>query len=155
MALITDHKIEITKIIIGVLMTSVAAWWTYTTYYEDERKHELETLINLGNAIAGMHVSCKGSFGELAELASAAKASRQGRCYEYFQDAHRISLTAPITVKKPYWLSAQQWITYWDNLQNVIAATGSQEYEFNSVQNAWVDILIAKNLKEPVEENEL
>lgn len=155
MALITDHKIEITKIIIGVLMTSVAAWWTYTTYYEDERKHELETLINLGNAIAGMHVTCKAAYNGLADLADKAETNRATRCYEYFQDAHRISLTAPMTVKKPYWLPAQQWITYWKNLQKIINDIAIYKYEFNAIQNAWENILVAKNLKEPVEENEL
>jgi hypothetical protein len=150
MTIAFNHKLEITKVLIGLLMTCVGAWWTYTTYYENERKHELETLINLGNAIAGMHVTCKSSFGDLASLAGKTTASREGRCYQYFQEAHRISLAAVITVKRPRGSSPEQWSNYWDNLQNVIAAAGSEKYIFNDIESAWVDILVAKKLKEVV-----
>ena len=150
MTIAFNHKLEITKILIGLLMTCVGAWWTYTTYYENERKHELETLINLGNAIAGMHVTCKSSFGDLASLAGKTTESREGRCYQYFQEAHRISLAAVITVKRPSGSSPEKWSGYWDNLQNTIAAAGSEKYEFNQIENAWVDILVAKKLKEVV-----
>ena len=143
-------KLEITKIIIGLLMTLVGAWWTYTTYYENERKHELETMISLGNAIAGMHVTCKGSFGSLANLAENQKDSREGQCYRYFQEAHRISLAAVITVKRPGSSTSKQWSDYWDNLQNVIASAGTEKYKFQDIENAWVDILVAKELKEKV-----
>lgn len=148
MAIELKDKLEISKILIGLLMTTVGAWWTYTTYYENERKHELETMINLGNAIAGMHVTCKSSFGNLASLAENEKESREGQCYRYFQEAHRISLAAVITVKRPGSSTPQQWSGFWDNLQNVIAAAGSEKYEFNDIENAWVDILVAKELKE-------
>ncbi len=148
MTIAFKDKLEITKIIIGLLMTCVGAWWTYTTYYENERKHELDTLINLGNAIAGMHVSCKSNFGSLADLAGESNETRKGQCYRYFQEAHRISLAAVITVKKPGSVSSRQWSGYWDNLQNVIAAAGSEKYEFSEIENAWVDILVAKKLKE-------
>ncbi len=148
MALKFSDKLEISKIIIGLLMTIVGAWWTYSTYYENERKHELETLINLGNAIAGMHVTCKASFGKLASLASQDKESRAGQCYRYFQEAHRISLAAVITVKRPASSTSEQWSAYWDNLQNVIAAAGSEKYDFTEIETAWVDILVAKKLKE-------
>ena len=148
MAIELKDKLEITKIFIGLLMTLVGAWWTYTTYYENERKHELETLINLGNAIAGMHVTCKSSFGKLASLAGNGKESREGQCYRYFQEAHRISLAAVITVKRPASSNSKQWSGYWDNLQNVIALAGSEKYKFNDIENAWVDILVVKELKE-------
>lgn len=148
MALEFKEKLEISKIFIGLLMTIVGAWWTYTTYYENERKHELDTLINLGNAIAGMHVTCKSSFGNLASLADQGKESREGQCYRYFQEAHRISLAAVITVKRPGSSTSKQWSAYWDNLQNVIAAAGSEKYEFNEIETAWGDILVAKELKE-------
>jgi len=141
-------KLEITKIIIGLLMTLVGAWWTYTTYYENERKHELETMISLGNAIAGMHVTCKSSFGKLADLAESKQGSRERQCYQYFQEAHRISLAAVITVKRPSRSTSRQWSDFWDNLQNVIASAGSEKYKFQDIENAWVDILVAKELKE-------
>ena len=148
MALDFKDRLEITKIIITLLMTCVGAWWTYTTYYENERKQELDTLISLGNAIAGMHVSCKSSFGSLAELASESEESRKGQCYRYFQEAHRISLAAIITVKRPAGASVGQWTAYWDSLQNVIAAAGSEKYQFDDIENAWAGILVAKKLKE-------
>lgn len=151
MTIAFNNKLEITKIIIGLLITCVGAGWTYTTYYENERKHELETLINPGNAIAGMHVTCKSSFGDLASLAGKTNESREGQCYRYFQEAHRISLAAVITVKRPRGSSPRQWSNYWDNLQNIIAAAGSEKYMFNEIENAWVDILVAKKLKEVVD----
>jgi hypothetical protein len=148
MTITSDQKIEITKIIIGVVISIVGALWTYSTYTENERNNELDTLIGLGNAIAGMHVTCKGGFGKLADLASEDKNSRKGRCYAYFQDAHRISLAAVITVKKPYLMSTKEWVGYWGALQDVIAAAGSESYEFNTIEDAWVEILVAKALKE-------
>jgi hypothetical protein len=148
MTLNTSQVIDIIKIVIGLIIAIIGGLWTYNTYYENERKHELETLISLGNAIAGMHVTCKGNFKELAELAGEDSHSRKGRCYQYFQDAHRISLAAVITVRKPDSTPAKDWSAYWDSLQNVIAAAGSEKYEFNTIENAWVEILVAKELKE-------
>ncbi len=148
MALEFKDRLEITKIIVALLMTCVGGWWTYTTYYENERKHELDTLISLGNAVAGMHVSCKSSFGRLADLAGADSSSREGRCYGYFQDAHRISLAATITVKRPSGVSSRHWADYWDKLQNVIAAAGTEKYQFDAIDEAWANILVAKKLKE-------
>lgn len=151
MTLTYDQKIEITKILIGVIISIVGALWTYTTYTENERNNELKTLIGLGDAIAGMHVTCKSEFGNLADLAGESKDSRKGQCYRYFQDAHRISLAAVITVKKPFGFSAREWGGYWRSLQNVIATAGSEKYEFNNVEDAWVKILVAKALKEVIE----
>ena len=151
MTITSDQKIEIIKITIGVIISIVGALWTYTTYTENERNNELKTLIGLGDAIAGMHVTCKSGFGKLADLAGESNDSRAGRCYRYFQDAHRISLAAVITVKKPFASSAKEWAGYWDSLQNVIAAAGSEKYEFNNIEDAWVKILIVKALKEEPE----
>lgn len=148
MALASRDWLEVAKIIIALLMTCVGGWWTYTTYHEDERKHELDTLIDLGNAIAGMHVSCKSSFGRLADLAGAEAGSREGRCYGYFQDAHRISLASTITVKRPGRVSAGQWAEDWDLLQNAIATAGTEKYQFDAIDQAWANILVAKKLKE-------
>jgi hypothetical protein len=153
MAITNDQKIEILKIIIGVMFSVVAALWTYTTYTENERNNELQTLINLGDSIAGMHVTCKSNFGKLADLADNSKDSREGQCYAYFQDAHRKSLAAMITVRKPIFCSRKTWVNYWDALQKEIARAGSENYSFDSLENAWVDILIAKGLKEKPEEN--
>ena len=152
MLLKTDQRIEISKIVIGIVITVVGALWTYTTYTEQDRNTELTTLIGLGDAIAGMHVTCKSDFGNLADLANEVINSRKGRCYQYFQDAHRISLAAVITVKKPFRSSAREWAAYWDRLQNVIAAAGSEKYEFASIEKAWTEILIVKGLKEQVED---
>ena len=148
MALTNDQRIEITKIILGVLISTVGAIWTYTTYTENERNNELKTMIELGDAIAGMHVTCKSEFGKLADLADEKNDGRKQKCYGYFQDAHRRSLAAVITVKKPMFLSAKEWAGYWDELQNVIAAAGSEKYTFDNIENAWVKILISKKLKE-------
>ena len=134
MAFDTDRFVKLAQLILFVVFTIVSAIWTYTVYYENERNRELETLISLGNAIAGMHVTCKGSFKNLAKLADEDKLSRKGRCYGYFQDAHRISLAAVITIKKPFSISANNWVAHWQNLQNVIATTGSQEYDFDTVE---------------------
>jgi len=153
MALTSDQKIEILKITIGVIFAFVGALWTYTTYTENERNNELKTLIELGDSIAGMHVTCKKEFGPLAALADKSKDSREGRCYVYFQDAHRRSLAAMITVRKPIFCSSNSWISYWDTLQNEIARAGTERYTFDSIENAWVDILVAKGLKEKVKEN--
>ena len=150
MAIGFKDRLEIIKIVITLLMTLVGAWWTYTTYYENERKLELDTLVSLGNAIAGMHVSCKRNFGSLADLAGEGIETRKGQCYRYFQEAHRISLAAIITVKRPGSSNPGQWLGYWDNLQNVIAAAGSEKYQFDEIENAWTDILLAKKLKEVV-----
>ena len=151
MALTADQKIDISKIIIGLILSVAAGLWTYTTYTENERKNELITLIGLGDAIAGMHVTCKSGFGSLADLADKGGNSRQGQCYQYFQDAHRISLAAVITVKKPLGSSSAEWAGYWDSLQNVIAAAGSEKDEFDSIESAWVKILIVKGLKEEID----
>ena len=151
MTLKFDQKIEIAKIVIGVIIAIVGALWTYTTYTENERNNELKTLIGLGNAIAGMHITCKSEFGNLADLAGESKESRKGQCYRYFQDAYRMSLAAVITVKKPLGFSTKEWVGYWDGLQNVIAAAGSENYKFSNLENAWVKILIAKALNEQTE----
>jgi hypothetical protein len=148
MLLNSDQKIEISKIAIGVIISIVGALWTYTTYTENERNNELKTLIGLGDAIAGMHVTCKSDFDKLADLAGEGKDTRKGQCYRYFQNAHRISLAAVITVKKPFAMSAKDWIAYWGGLQNAIAIAGSEKYRFNNIEDAWVRILIAKGLKE-------
>ena len=148
MALTNDQKIEIFKIIVGVIVSIVGALWTYTTYTQNKRNNELKTLIDLGNSIAGMHVTCKMEFGKLADLADKSKDSREGRCYAYFQDAHRRSLAATITVQKPLFLSHKKWDMHWDNLQNEIARTGSEKYEFEDIEKAWINILIAKGLKD-------
>ena len=153
MALTNDQRIDCIKIIIGVIFSVVAAFWTYTTYTENERNNELKTLIHLGDSIAGMHVTCKKSFGKLADLADKSKDSREGRCYAYFQDAHRRSLAAVISVRKPIFSSSNTWVGYWDDFQNEIARAGSEQYKYDSIENAWVDILIAKGLKEKREEN--
>jgi hypothetical protein len=153
MALTNDQKIDCIKIIIGVIFSVVAAFWTYTTYTENERNNELKTLIALGDSIAGMHVTCKTDFGKLAALADKGKDSREGRCYAYFQDAHRRSLAAMISVGKPMFSSSNTWVSYWNDLQKEIARAGSEQYKFNSIENAWVDILIAKGIKEKRKEN--
>ena len=147
MAFSSDQFVNLAKLVLLVVFTMVSAAWTYTVYYENERKSELETLISLGNSIAGMHVACKGSFNKLAELADEDRHSRKGRCYSFFQDAHRISLAAVITVKKPYSVSDKNWAVSWDNLQNVIATAGSQAYDFDSLEDAWSTILVSKGLK--------
>ena len=153
MALTNAQKIEIFKIIIGVIFSLVGALWTYTIYTENQRSNELKTLIDLGDSIAGMQVTCEKEFGKLAALADKCKDSREGRCYAYFQDAHKRSLSAMITVRKPIFCSPNTWVSYWDALQNEIARAGSERYTFDSIENAWVDILIAKRLKEKPEEN--
>ena len=109
--------------------------------------------MGLGDSIAGMHATCKKEFGKLAALADESKDSRKGRCYLYFQDAHRRSLAAMITVRKPIFYSSNTWISYWDTLQNEIARAGTERYTFDSIENAWVDILVAKGLKEKLKEN--
>lgn len=147
MELTTQQRLEVIKIIVGIIISVIGALWTYTTYTENERNNELKTLIELGDAIAGMHVTCKSEFSKLADLASEKKNTRQGRCYEYFQDAHRRSLAAVITVKKPTFLEKHEWLNYWDKLQEEIAAAGSQKYQFDSIETAWVNILVAKKLK--------
>lgn len=153
MALNTDQTIDVIKIFIGLVIAIIGGLWTYTTYTESERNKELDTMIGLGNAIAGMHVTCKSNFDELANLAGADPTSRRGQCYRYFQDAHRMSFAAVITVKKPAGSSTQEWINFWDELQNVIATAGTERYRFDDIENAWVKILVAKQLKEEISGN--
>ena len=57
-----------------------------------------------------------------------------------------------ITVRKPIFCSPKKWVGYWNTLQNEIARAGSEKYSFESIENAWVDILISKGLKEKPEE---
>lgn len=143
-----DQFLKFSTVMLSIVIAVVGGAWNYTVYYDNERKHELETLISLGNAIAGMHVTCKGDFKELAGLANEDSNSRKGRCYHYFQEAHRISLAAVISVKRPYSVSAKNWAAYWHRLQYVIAAAGSQKYDFDKIEGAWSAILVAKQLKE-------
>lgn len=153
MALTTDQNLEFFKIIVGVIISLVGGLWTYTTYTENQRNNEFKTLIDLGDSIAGMHVTCKEDFGQLADLAAESKDGRKGRCYAYFQDAHRRSLAAMITVRDPIFYSAETWVAHWDNLQKEIARAGSEKYTFVSIENAWAAILVAKGLREESEEN--
>lgn len=144
----TDQKIEVYKIIIGALVSIVGALWTYTTYTANERANESKMLIELGNAVAGMHVTCKGEFGKLADLADKDKDSREGRCYAYFQEAHRGSIAATISINKPINSSYSEWVSYWDALRDEIARAGSEEYAYDSLETAWENILIKKGLRE-------
>ena len=143
-----DQKIEVYKIIIGVLVSVVGGLWTYTTYTENERANESKMLIELGNAIAGMHVTCKSDFKKLADLAGKSKDSREGRCYAYFQEAHRGSIAAMISINKPMATSYSEWANYWYVLQDEIARAGSEEYAYSSLESAWENILINKGLRE-------
>ena len=151
MALKADQKIEIWKLLIAAIFTVVGAFWTYTTYTENERNNELNTLIDLGDSIAGMNVTCLDEFDMLAKLADKSKDSQEGKCYEYWQDANRKSLSAMITVRKPLFCSHKTWVGYWNTLQEVINRVGSQKYSSESIDSAWDDILISKGLKEKPE----
>lgn len=154
MALTNDQKIEILKIIIGAAFSLVCALWTYTTYTENERNSELKALISLGDSISGMQVSCKGDFGQLADLADKVKGSREKRCYEYFVDAHRKSLSAMIVVRKPVLTPLVEWEGYWNTLQNEISLMGSTNYSFGGIEHAWISILSKKGLKKGIEDKE-
>lgn len=148
MVLTNDQRIKILKIFIGLILSLVGGFWTYTTYTANERKHELETLIGLGDSIAGMHVTCEKEFGGLADLANQSKGSKKGKCYAYFEDSHRKSLSAMITVRKPVFEPHGKWAKDWNVLQDQIARAGSENYKFNDIENAWVDILTTKGLRE-------
>ena len=144
----TDQKIEVYKIIIGALISIVGALWTYAMYTENERANESKMIIELGNAIAGMHVTCKSDFGKLAVLADEISGSRKGRCYEYFQEAHRRSMAAMISIKKPMNSSYSEWASYWQDLRDEIARAGTEKYAHNNLETAWESILIKKGLRE-------
>jgi len=142
-----EEKIEISKIIIGLFLSVVGGLWTYTTYTESARNNELETIIALGNSVAGMHVTCKGKFKGLAELANT-KIKREKKCYVYFEDAYRRSLSSMIIIAKPIMLPTNDWKALWSNLQKVLQEAASQKYEKTSIDKAWNDILVAKGLSD-------
>jgi len=151
MAITADQKIEVFKIVIGVIFSVVAAFWTYTTYTENERNSELNTLNDLGDSIAGMNATCLEDYGPLSKLADETnKDSKKGRCYSYWEDAYKKSLSGMITVRKPIFCSSE-WVGNWKDLKNAIMIAGSQKIEFDSIHRAWDDILISKGLKEKPE----
>lgn len=141
-----EEKIEISKIIIGLFLSFVGGLWTYTTYTESARNSELETIIALGDSIAGMHVTCKSKYNGLADLADTA-IERQKKCYDYFQDTYRRSLSSMIIISEPVFVSKNNWQLYWKDLQKVIQEAASQKYDTTSIDNAWNKILVAKRLK--------
>ena len=150
MALKSEQVVEIIKIIVGVVIAAVGGLWTYTTYTADERKAELQTLVALGDAIAGMHATCEGEFGQLAKLAELPAEhsnSRKKQCYDYFQDAYRRSFSAMITVRKPSFCPADRWASRWATLQNEIAGAGSARYARAGIEKAWTAILQEKGLR--------
>jgi len=147
MAFSNEQVVEIIKIIVGVVIAAVGGLWTYTTYTADERKAELQTLVALGDAIAGMHATCRGNFGQLADLSDKAPGSREKRCYDYFQDAYRGSFSAMITVRKPTSCPAGTWEAHWAKLQNEIAGAGGARYAREGIENAWRAILQEKGLR--------
>jgi len=147
MSLSINQRIEIYKIIVGVMISIVGGLWTYTTYTQDARKNELKSIISLGDSIAGMNVTCKRDFKMLSELAGEAKDSRKGQCYKYFQDAFKKAIAAEITIKKPFLCSQKKWAEYWDTLVTQISLAASSEYNYADINNAWSAILKKKGLK--------
>jgi hypothetical protein len=148
MAITADQKIEFIKIIIGVIFSVIGALWTYTIYTENARNSELNTLNSLGDSIAGMNVTCSEDYRMLSKLANETnKDSKKGRCYAYWEDAHKKSLSAVITVKKPIFCSPNKWVDDWNTLQVEIIKVGSQKYSFAEIDKAWKNILISKGLK--------
>lgn len=159
MAYSRDQKIEIVKILVGVIIAAVGGLWTYTTYTESQRNSELQTIIELGDAIAGMRVTCKEKFHGLAGLANATDDKRKIQCYEYFQDAYRGSLSAEIIIKKPFSITDDEWSKQWKKLQSVISDFASSSFNSAQLSDAWNTILVTKGLKpnpepKPKEEEE-
>jgi hypothetical protein len=150
MSLSFNQKIELNKLVIGVLLSIIGGLWTYVVYTEDVRKNDLKTLSSLGDSIAGMHVTCKTKFGALASLAEKSENIRERQCYDYFQNAYKMSLAAEITIKKPVFCSSDVWASYWVALQNQLKLCASQQYSFEDLEPAWNVILAAKGLKKPL-----
>ena len=155
MATTADQKIEIFKIIIGVIFSVLGALWTYTTYSENERSSELNTLNSLGDSIAGMNATCLGEYGPVSKLANETnKDIKRGKCYAYWEDAYKKSLSGMISVGKPIFYSPKDWADAWKDLQAAIGTAGSQKYSFKSINEPWENILNIKGLDVNPDEEE-
>ncbi len=147
MALSVDQKIETIKIIIGLLIAIVGGMWTYTTFTHDQRKSELNTLIELGDSIAGMNVTCMSDYPALSTLAGEKTDQKKQNCYKYFEDAYKKSIAAEIIIKKPIFYSEKKWRDHWSTLIDKMSISATSKYIYEDVNTAWNSILSAKGLK--------
>ena len=142
-----DQKIEAIKIIVGLIIAIVGGMWTYTTFTQDQRKTELNTLIDLGASIAGMNVTCMINYLALSNLANETTDQKKHNCYLYFEDAYKKSIAAQILIKKPFLYNEKKWRDHWRELINQMLLSASSKYIYEDVNSAWNSILSAKGLK--------
>jgi len=146
MSFSVDQKIEALKIIVGIVIAIVGGLWTFTTFTQEQREAELKTLIELGDSIAGMNVTCISDYGPLSILAANKSDSKKAKCYLYFENAYKKSIAAQILIKKPIFCSEQKWKKLWDNLVDKMSEAASSKYIYDDVNTAWNSILIKKGL---------
>lgn len=146
MALSVDQKIETIKIIVGLVIAIVGGLWTYATFTQEQRKAELKTLMELGDSIAGMNVTCMSDYRALSNLANEKEDQKKNKCYSYFEDAYKKSIAAQTLIKKPIFYSEEDWVNHWNNLVDKMSLSASSEYIYEDVNSAWNAILTAKGL---------
>lgn len=146
MSLSSDQKIEVIKIAVGLLIALIGGLWTYTTFTQEQREVELKTLIELGDSIAGMNVTCMSDYGALSTLVSEKIDQKKKKCYLYFEDAYKKSIAAQILIKKPFCYNEAKWKGHWDILVDQMSISASSKYIYDDVNAAWGAILLAKGL---------
>jgi hypothetical protein len=146
MSFSVDQKIEVLKITVGLVIAIVGGLWTFTTFTQEQREAELKTLIELGDSIAGMNVTCISDYGPLSKLAADKEDFKKKKCYLYFENAYKKSIAAQILIKKPVFCGEQKWNKLWNNLVDKMSLAASSEYIYNDINTAWNSILIEKSL---------
>lgn len=138
-----DQKIETSKIFVGLIIAIVGGFWTYVTYTSEARTTELNTIIMLGNSIAGMNVACKKIDGKLS-LLDADGGKRSSRCNRYFESGFQRAMAGSIAIKKPFFTSDDEWKKLWSELQDSIQLASNSKINYKKIDNAWTAILKEK-----------
>lgn len=147
MSLTVDQKLEFLKIIVGLAIAVVGGLWTFTTFTQEQRVAELNMLVDLGDSIAGMNVTCTSDYGPLSTLINDKKRDKKKeKCYLYFEKAYKKSIAAQILIKKPFFCAEKKWKSQWDNLLDKMSSAAASKYIYKDVNSAWNTILVEKGL---------
>lgn len=143
----TDQKLELCKIIVGLIIAVIGGFWTYFQYHEVGRRNSIRAVIEISEAIVAMQMFCKEVDNELLSLAKENPGSRRRRCFESYITARTKILSGSSTISRPWLSNEEDWKEAWEEMKIAIEEPATENYSESRIGNKWSRILELKKVK--------
>ena len=147
-----ENKIEIAKVIIGLLVTCVAGLWTLSVFIHEQDRRTDDAVARANAAINQAFVDCHSVKLPLLSVISSLDAVRAespavyqdyAACLKSFNNLRNSVSEAEIRIERPLYCREFEWRGLWSGLDRALQTTLQTGYETDETRMQWVKIVRA------------